>query len=196
MSTNTYRFETRWRIRATITEIATVFSDPTDLPRWWPAVYLTVRECDPGEPNGIGKRFDLHTKGWLPYTLRWQLQVVAIEAERLEVAGHGDLVGKGVWSFAQDGAFTVCSYIWEVRADKSLLRWLSWVFKPIFAANHHWAMRMGQISLERELARRRVTPEVAAHLPPPPEPTSNLGFALAGLGLLALLALLLRRRQG
>jgi hypothetical protein len=41
-----------------------------------------------------------------------------------------------------------------VRADKPLLRYGSWFFKPIFAANHRWAMARGEESLKRELERR------------------------------------------
>jgi hypothetical protein len=44
--------------------------------------------------------------------------------------------------------------------------------KPIFAANHHWAMAKGEESLKLELLRRRAaTPEDAAKVPPPPPPT-------------------------
>jgi hypothetical protein len=41
-----------------------------------------------------------------------------------------------------------------VRADKPLLRYGSWFVKPIFAANHRWAMARGEESLKRELERR------------------------------------------
>jgi hypothetical protein len=36
-----------------------------------------------------------------------------------------------------------------------LLRYLSFVFKPLFAANHRWAMAQGERSLRAEMARRR-----------------------------------------
>jgi len=32
--------------------------------------------------------------------------------------------------------FTDITYDWRIRADKPLLRYLSFVFKPIFSANH------------------------------------------------------------
>jgi len=41
--------------------------------------------------------------------------------------------------------------------SRRLLRWLSFVFKPIFAANHRWAMAQGEACLVRELARRAVS---------------------------------------
>jgi hypothetical protein len=44
---------------------------------------------------------------------------------------------------------------WDIRADKPLLRYLSFLFKPIFSANHRWAMARGEESLRLELGRRR-----------------------------------------
>jgi hypothetical protein len=46
------------------------------------------------------------------------------------------------------------SYDWRIRADKPLLRTLSFLLKPVFSANHRWAMAQGEASLKRELVRR------------------------------------------
>jgi hypothetical protein len=63
-------------------------------------------------------------------------------------------------------------YDWRIRADKPLLKALSFLLKPIFSANHRWAMSRGLDSLKLALARRRAaTPEDAAKIPPPPGPT-------------------------
>jgi len=44
--------------------------------------------------------------------------------------------------------------------------------KPIFSANHHWAMAKGEESLKLELARRHATSaEELARIPAPPQPT-------------------------
>ena len=45
--------------------------------------------------------------------------------------------------------------------------------KPIFAANHRWAMARGEQSLRLELARRLAAgnPTILAALPRPPGPT-------------------------
>jgi hypothetical protein len=71
-----YHFVTRWRVRGTIQEIADVLEDPLDLPRWWPSVYLDVKELAPGRPvTHVGRVIELYTKGCLPYTLRWKFTV-------------------------------------------------------------------------------------------------------------------------
>lgn len=64
------------------------------------------------------------------------------------------------------------TYDWRIRADKPLLRYLSFAMRPIFAANHRWAMAKGEESLRLELAQRRAaTPEARALVPAPPGPT-------------------------
>lgn len=173
MPNNTYRFLTLWRVASTAEEITAILKDATDLPRWWPAVYLDVQELEPGDADGVGKVVNLYTKGWLPYTLRWQFRVTQNSAPHgFELAASGDLTGRGVWTFRQDGEQVEITYLWEVTADKPLLRRLSWLFKPVFAANHRWAMQMGYESLLLELARRRAaTPEARARVPAPPQPT-------------------------
>jgi len=68
-----YDFITHWKIKGTAREVADVLGDPLGLVRWWPSVYLEVRELDAGDPvTHVGRVIDLYTKGWLPYTLRWR----------------------------------------------------------------------------------------------------------------------------
>jgi hypothetical protein len=196
MPTNDYHFITCWRIQGTVEEIAQILIDAAGLARWWPSVYLEVRELAPGDARGIGKQIDLYTKGWLPYTLRWQFRISEIASNGFTLQAEGDFVGRGIWTFVQDGDWAVITYDWKIQADKPLLRYLSFLMKPIFAANHHWAMAQGERSLKLELARRHATPEELARIPAPPGPTTSSPLPLL-LGLAAALALayaLLRRR--
>lgn len=196
---NDYHFITRWRVEGTVAQVHQILSDPLQLVRWWPAVYLDVKQTHPGDAQGIGRAFSLHTKGWLPYTLRWDFIATGSSADRMSLEARGDFIGQGVWTFTQDGAFVDLVYDWRVVADKPLLRAFSFALKPIFAKNHEWAMRMGEQSLRLELARRNAkTPAEQAAVPPPPGPstTSNLallaGFA-AAITVCGGAALLLRR---
>jgi hypothetical protein len=173
MTTNEYHFITHWRVETTVEEITDVLKDATDLARWWPSVYLTVRELEPGDERGVGKVVDLYTKGWLPYTLRWKFRVTEIrDPHGFSLEAFGDFVGRGIWTFEQDGPWVNATYDWLIRADKPLLRDYSFVMKPIFKRNHLWAMARGEESLRLELARRRArTPEERARVPEPPGPT-------------------------
>ena len=44
---------------------------------------------------------------------------------------------------------------WRLGREKPLFRYLSFLLKPVFKANHRWAMAKGQEALLRELERRR-----------------------------------------
>ena len=68
---------------------------------------------------------------------------------------------------------TLVTYDWLVIAEKGILKTLSAIMKPIFSANHHWAMARGEESLKLELARRHAVgdPTIQAALPRPPGPT-------------------------
>jgi hypothetical protein len=152
---NDYHFITQWRMRGRVEDVYRVLGNVTDLVRWWPSVYLEVKELAPGDQNGIGKFVSLHTRGWLPYTLRWTYRVTGmIFPAGFSFDASGDFVGRGVWTFEQDGDWVDITFDWKIRADKPLLRYLSFLFKPIFAANHRWAMAQGEKSLRAELARR------------------------------------------
>jgi uncharacterized protein YndB with AHSA1/START domain len=178
MSANEYAFLTRWRIPASPEEVYEVIADGDSLARWWPAVYLEVKTLEPGEPGGVGRLTELWTKGFLPYTLRWRFRIVeARRPERLALEAMGDFVGRGVWTFAPRDAGTDVLFDWRLRAEKPLLRALSFLMKPVFSANHRWAMARGEESLRLELLRRRAsTAEERARVPAPPGPTFPHNF--------------------
>jgi len=179
---NEYVFLTRWRVEGTCGEVADVLGDPAALDRWWPSVYLRVEELSPGDGRGVGRRARLHTKGWLPYTLRWEFEIVESRYPHgFSLVASGDFEGRGVWTFDQDGSFVDIVYDWRISAEKPLLRNLSFLVKPLFEANHRWAMAQGEESLKLELARRRATTDAARRsVPPPPGPITYAGAALLG----------------
>ena len=155
-----YTFTTHWRMCASADEVWDVLSDVESLTDWWSAVYLDVDVLRRGNPDGVGKTVLLLTRGKLPYTLRWQMTVVGSNRpHNLSVEATGDLVGRGVWTFEQRSRDLDITYDWSVRADKPLLRYLSFLLRPIFSANHRWAMQRGREGLERELVRRRALQE-------------------------------------
>jgi hypothetical protein len=179
MTSNDYHFITTWHLQSTCEEISEILGNGPDLVRWWPSVYLEVKELEKGEASGVGKVIDLYTKGWLPYTLRWQFRVSQVNSPHgFQLEAWGDFVGRGIWTFEGDNDYVKIIYDWKVQADKPLLRYLSFIMKPIFSANHHWAMAKGEESLKLELARRRAkTPEERAAIPAPPAATWTLNRA-------------------
>ena len=200
---NQYAFLTRWRVEGTCGEVADILGDPQTLPRWWPSVYLRVEELRPADASGLGRRARLHTKGWLPYTLTWESEIVESRYPYgFAIVASGDFDGRGVWTFAQDDGAVNITYDWRLRAEKPLLRKLSFLLKPVFEANHRWAMVQGEQSLKLELARRRATTDAArTRVPPPPGPVTYAGAAIlvaaaaVGAGLVFLMRRSRRRGQ-
>jgi hypothetical protein len=188
MADSRYHFVTRWRVEGTPEEVYRVIDEPADLPRWWPAVYLAVEEVQTPQ----GQVYRLLTKGWLPYLLRWEFRrTQKVPFERIALEAWGDFVGRGLWTFTAAGPFVEAAYDWQVEATKPLLRRLSFLLRPIFAANHRWAMAKGEESLKLELARRRAaTEEERRRVPAPPGPTttSSVPLVAGALGVLAALA--------
>lgn len=186
MASNDYHFITTWRVTATLQEVNDIIGNALDLPRWWPSVYIDVKELTHGDERGVGKVIDLYTKGFLPYTLRWQFRVTESRAPYgFTLEAWGDFVGRGIWTFEPAGAEVVITYDWKVRADKPLLRNFSFLMKPFFSANHRWAMQKGLESLQIELSRRHATaPEERALIPAPPArtTTSPLPLTLGAVG--------------
>ena len=191
VASNEYHFITTWHVPATPEEISEVLGDAEQLARWWPSVYLDVKVVEPGAPDGVGRLVSLYTKGWLPYSLRWQFRVSSVDAPHgFSLDAIGDFVGRGIWTLtperptggadgvehpadAPEGPLTSVVYDWKIVAEKGVLRTFSFAMKPIFSANHHWAMAQGEKSLRLELARRRAAhdPLLLSAIPEPPGPT-------------------------
>ncbi len=186
MTANDYHFITVWRLQSSLVEINQVLGDGPGLARWWPSVYLDVKEVEPGDPSGLGKVISLYTKGWLPYTLRWQFRVTELHYPHgFTITAWGDFEGRGIWTFEPEGGeadpvkegWVRITYDWKIAAEKPLLKNFSFIMKPIFSANHHWAMARGEESLALELARRHAkSPSDLALIAAPSGPT--FGFLL------------------
>ena len=173
MADNAYHFVDRWRVAGDISEVADILEDALSLPRWWGSVYFEVKEIEPGEKGGIGKRIRLRAGGWLPYTLRINFRTIESHYPNgFTMDATGDLEGKGIWTFEQDGRFVNVTYDWTIKANKPIIEKLSFLLKPIFRSNHNWTMKRGEESLKLELLRRRAKSNGKAHEVPEPPPAA------------------------
>jgi hypothetical protein len=159
MAINDYHFVSEWQVQdCTCEEVFDILADLKSFPLWWPSVYLKMETKIPQA------HYEAHTKGWLPYSMRWQIMPVqpATDAQTqypntLVVQVAGDFAGQGVWQLTQNGKVVDITYDWQIRAQKPLLKYLSYLpgLKLVFGANHRWAMRQGEKSLQAEVVRRR-----------------------------------------
>lgn len=177
---NEYHFNTYWLLKATEEEVFHILNKPSQLSRWWPAVYLDVQILEEGQTGGIGKVAELYTKGFFPYTIRWSFRSLEKEfPNRLVLEAFGDLEGKGIWTIKQkkDSAYCEVQYDWRIKAEKPLLKKFSFILKPLFEFNHEWAMYKGEKSIKLELLRQRAkTEEERKRISKPPGPSFPHNF--------------------
>jgi len=168
-----YRVTTTWEVEAEIHEVAAILREPDSLARWWPAAFLAV-EAAP-RPQGLGSAGRVWSKGWLPYTLRFEFETSELPGGcGVVVRVVGDFEGACVCTVTPRGPRLTIVFDWRVRVRKPVIRRWSSLLRPLFVRNHLWVMARGIESLRLELARRRQPSqggESATTRPPPPGPT-------------------------
>lgn len=144
---------TRWQIKGSIHDAYELLSNPARYPTWWKGVPLSAQELDE-EKEGGPKPLRLEMRGWLPYTLRWELINPQFDRPHQIISdSRGDFVGRGVWTLKQDGPYVLISFEWRVSVQKPFLRYFSFLLRPLFIWNHNWVMEKWKKSLELELKK-------------------------------------------
>jgi hypothetical protein len=167
-----YHVTTTWQVEADLHEVAAILREPASLARWWPAAFLAVES--PGRSDGrLGSAGWVWSKGWLPYTLRFEFDVTDLPGKPgVIVRVAGDFEGCCVCTVTARGSCLEIEFDWQVRVHKPVIRRWSWLLRPVFVANHLWVMARGLESFRLELARRREEAgSGGAPVPPPPGPT-------------------------
>ena len=149
MQSNDYVFITRWQVEGKADGAYQILTDVPGYLRWWSDVYLAVEKTTPAAHDGLGETHRLLTRGKLPYRLRWSARI--IETRRptaFTIEATGDFVGRGVWSFDERAKHLDITFDWRLRAEKPLLKSLSFLLKPLFRWNHRWAMTRGRMACD------------------------------------------------
>ena len=166
-----YHLISQARIEGTSSEVAAVFARPTDLVRWFPAVFLGAESDDESRPPRPGTSVRLHAKGWLPYTLRCTFSFLTVDDTGFTATVSGDFDGRCRCASSPVDRGIELLVDWDVRVRRPLVRYLSPLLRPVFTANHRWVVRRGVESLEIELARRAAATHGRPYLRTPPGPT-------------------------
>lgn len=145
-----YRFVTRWKIRGPIRLVYDVLKDGEAYDRWWKPAYVRTSMVGTNKVRAL-------VRAKLPYTLDFTTELVREDVPRaIEIRATGELAGRGLWELAEDGRGAVdVTFHWDVSAEKSWVKFLSPILKPLFRWNHDWVMRTGEPALQREVDRRR-----------------------------------------
>jgi hypothetical protein len=155
-----YHLISHFRVRGTVQAVYNVLNDPAEYPAWWGKVVKRTSRSELEHQGRIQPAALLQTKGFLPYSLQFKgLKVEDRAPFGYTVRVSGDFEGRGIWTLRQQGEWVDVGFDWNVRVEKPILRWFSWILKPLFAANHRWSMAQGARGLEFELKRREDTCE-------------------------------------
>ena len=155
MAFHDYHFFSQWDVQGSAEDVYDLLSDPSSYARWWKEAHYSVKILSHGDDRGVGRTADLEMKGKLPYSLNWRLTCTeAGRPNRFTVVSTGDFVGRGIWTVLEEKGTVHATFDWKIRAEKPLLKYLSFLLKPIFARNHDWVMERGEAGLRCELAER------------------------------------------
>ncbi len=187
-----YRVASRWRVEATSAELCSVIRHPERLAEWWPAAFLSSERLREPGTDGAGGYYCVYTKGWAPYTMRFDAWVTRVGDQEVLIETAGDFEGgaslrcraaddqstesPGSASASAPGCGRrrwLIDLEWQVRVNKPLLIVLSPLLKPLLVANHRWVVAQGETGLRRALVRWRAAArgDDPATLPQPPGPT-------------------------
>ena len=151
-----YHFITRWRVEGKAADAYEILNDPLSYPRWWKRPRLEVQELAPADGDGLNQTVEFKMKAF--YALRWQSRSVETrEPYCFSFESTGDFVGRGSWTFRQEGDFVDIMFDWNISAEKPLLRAFSFLLRPLFSANHNRIMARWEESLRAEMKRRSFT---------------------------------------
>lgn len=140
-----FEFRESWTVPAPRDRVAALLLDLEHYPDWWPQV------------RAVAKVDDDHAwvlcRSTLPYTLDLLLTAVHREADLLETAISGDLVGSVRWRLSDAGAGTRLDYEQEVDLGSRVLRAAAVPLRPLLAWNHGRMMAGCRDGLRQRAAR-------------------------------------------
>ena len=143
-----YRFVDEWFVPLPIEEAYEILGDPLRYPDWWPQAFPQATG-DPGPPKP-GNRVDVVSRGFLPYRLHWTLTCVSVNRPTtIDAEMTGDFVGTSAWRLTEVDGGTRAVLDFRPTVAKPLVRNLSPLLRPLFRANHRWAMARGEEAIRR-----------------------------------------------
>lgn len=158
MTKRQYSFEidSYWEMEATSPELDFVLENPLSIADWWAAVFMRVEVIEGDYYSGEGMLVKLWTKGFLPHTFSFLANVTHDdENDQVIVKTRGDFGGVGKITRSARSEGMMIHVNWQTSVDNHYLYWVMMAVKPVFVANHKWAMRKGKEGLAAELLRRK-----------------------------------------
>lgn len=123
-----------------------------EYPRWWGKVYKKINKLNNISTGQPGAKYAVTVGGFLPYTLTIDNEVASVDKPYLiRFYAIGDLQGMGTWLFRETAEGTEVRFDWRVAANTKLIRWLSFLLKPLFRANHVFCVKKAKEGMTKDL---------------------------------------------
>ena len=137
-----YHFVTEFEVGADRDTVWEALNDPTKWPSWWRWL-KRVDLLEEGGAERLGARYHYAFGTALPYTLSFEMRVVAVDRARtLAGEASGELQGSGHWLLTDAaGGGTAATYTWLVETTKRWMNVLAPIGRPAFSWNHDVLMK-------------------------------------------------------
>lgn len=156
MATNYYLFVDKFTAPCNVETAYQYIHRIEEYPRWWGKVYKKIVKLKDAPQDKPGARYAVTVGGFLPYLLTLENEITHIDWPNLiQFKAVGDLQGKGTWSFREVPGGTEVTFDWRVAANKEVIRWLSFLLKPLFRANHVFCVRKADEGIRNDLLLRQ-----------------------------------------
>ncbi len=157
-----------WVLRARPEDLTDVVLDTSCYDKWCSRVLMSCEVVSRGDPDGLGLKIRVHTKGWLPHSFLFDAEVVDLIAHKsMTVRVTGDFEGISYLDVAKvEGGDCHVTLRWITRVEHPIVKRFVPLSRFILARNHTWATNWVRRMIQSELDRRRAgVDEIAA--PPP-----------------------------
>ena len=147
-----FSLKTIWHIPAPIESVWPCLIHTESWPDWWKYV-ASVKEIEPGSPQGILNKRSYRWHTCLPYSLHLEMTVTQlIPGKSVTVAVTGDLSGTGHCTVSVEAEYTRVEFHWQVHTCKPWMNRISTLARPIFEWNHARVMEQGESGLIEHLS--------------------------------------------
>ncbi|MEX1161955.1 MAG: hypothetical protein WEB03_00090 [Nitriliruptor sp.] len=145
-----YRFSTRMRFGAGVSEVHRAIVDPSGwLELWGDAV--EVRRVDDGDERGVGRTFDATVRAPVGYRLSASIETVEVDGpaarpdgswrSHLRMRSSGQLDGTGTWDLSGGTTATDVHFVWDVVTTARWMDLLTPIARPLFERSHGVVVR-------------------------------------------------------
>lgn len=161
MSTREYVFIDQFFAACDTTDAYDYIANIRDYPQWWGNVYKKIEKLNDVADDQPGVQYAVTIGGFLPYKLTISNEVTHIHKPHIiRFKAFGDLQGHGTWYFNAVEGGTTITFDWRVVANKAVIRWFSFLLKPLFRANHHYCVKEAEKGIRNDLIRNgRLSPQ-------------------------------------